>query len=236
MTKYASLSMAVEGYLEKRALSPVVKNIAGTALNVGPAVAFAPSDHASLHYQDPVAQKPWYRTGEGLANLGDWTIGFIPGVGSLWSLGRAGWAALNGNWGEAGLHALGAVPFAGRGLAAAGRGAKAAVAASRAARLAGTATRATRLAGAAARPVAAAANGIGRAAAVAGKIPGVGVVARNPKAIGSAAKIYHDWVGLEQAHQMASNRRAAASQAQQQQQQPQQPNGQPVASVHGATF
>ena len=199
MTKYAGLAAAVEAGIEKKALNPVVRHVGSAAMTVGPGVAFAPSDHASLNFQDPVAQKPWYRTGEGLANVGDWTIGFIPGVGSLWSLGRAGWAAMNGNWGEAGLHALGAVPFAGRGRAAAAKGTRAAVAASR-------------LAGAA------------------GKIPLAGLAARNPKAVGTAAKVVHDWYGIDKAHQMASDRRAGAAQQATQSQQ-QQPSAKPVKPI-----
>ncbi len=202
MTRYEGLAVAVDRHIEKTA------GLGGVALNVAPAVAFAPSEHRELNPYDPVAQKPWYSTGEGLANLGDWTIGFIPGIGSLWSLGRAGWAAAHGNWGEAALHGLGAVPFVGRGLSATAKGARAAVAAGRTAGLVGKAARGT----------AAVANGVQRAGAVVGKVPGVGVLARNPRAVGKGARIYHDWVGLPQAHGMASERRAdeAINQAQQQ--------------------
>ena len=223
MTKYASLAVAVDGYLEKRAAGLIGRGI-GTGFTALNAAVGRSMDVNSSHLYDPVAQKPWYRTGEGLANIGDWTIGFVPGVGSLWSLGRAGWSALNGNWGEAGLHLLGAVPLAGRGLSAAAKASRAAVAAGRAGLLA--------------RGTARAANAAAAIGGSAAKIPLAGTLVRSPGVRDAAWMMAKDKM-VQDAHTIGSNRRGDAAQQayqSQQQQQPQQTNRRPVAPVHGATF
>ncbi len=69
--------------------------------------------------------------------------GLIPGLGEPLDLINAGISAARGNWGDAGLSALGAVPFVGW-LGAAGKGAKYA---NKAGDLAGTARKGARAAG-----------------------------------------------------------------------------------------
>ena len=192
MTCYNGLSMAVDRHLEKKAgIGGKLVGLGGMALNgwLGQS-----ADVADARQYDPLPKKPWYDF-DNLGNIGDWTIGFIPGIGSLWSLGRAGASALRGDWGEAGWHALGAIPLGGRFLSAAGKAGRAAVAAGRAGMFARGASRA--------------ANAASRVGSSIAKIPYAGAFVRSPGVREMAWYFAKDPM-IQNAHQLGSARRENA--------------------------